>query len=216
MANFIDLTGKTFGLWTVLRRVENAGSPLRWECRCECGAEKTCDGSDLRRGKTVSCGCYRAAAQRLRATKHGNTKHPLYSRWKALVERCSNPKSISFERYGARGIRVCDRWLSFETFLEDMGAGHRAGLSIERIDNSGNYEPANCRWATAAEQARNTRRNVVVDTPSGKMTLLDACALFGVPYNRAADRYQRGWPVEKLFVERQKPGRKKGMKSTNG
>jgi hypothetical protein len=110
--------------------------------------------------------------------------------------RCKKPLLPGYWNYGGRGIRVCERWdASFEAFYEDMAASWRPGLSIDRIDNDGDYEPGNCRWATAAEQARNYRRNVVVETPWGRMCLMDAADRGGISYNTIRWRHRHGLPL---------------------
>jgi hypothetical protein len=155
----IDLTGQRFGRLVVARRAPSAASHARWLCSCDCGAESVVESRQLRSGHTRSCGCLqRDTASELSRT-HGHTvaRSAEYSTWLALRDRCSNPRNRSFRNYGGRGISVCARWDSFENFLSDMGQKPSRLHSIDRVDVNGNYEPTNCRWATAAEQNQNTR-----------------------------------------------------------
>jgi len=157
----IDLTGKTFGRLTVLSKEDNVGtSGSRWLCQCQCRNTIIAASGNLRSGATNSCGRYKKEfmAKKNKANKkHGLYKHPLYQCWLNLRNRCNNPKHQSYKNYGGRGIKVCKEWNSFKTFLEDMGE-RPDRLSIDRINNDGNYEPLNCKWSTTKEQSRNKRK----------------------------------------------------------
>ena len=151
----IDMSGRVFGRLTVLARAENSGTRTRWLCRCECGVEKPFQGGDLRVGKVVSCGCFRHEVH----TRHGLHGTREYGIWSGMIARCTNPSNTAFGYYGARGITVCDEWRSsFESFLEHIGPRPSPKHSVDRINNDGNYEPGNVRWATAKEQANNKRQ----------------------------------------------------------
>lgn len=132
-----------------------------WVCQCDCGNIAFAQTSDLRAGRHRSCGCLRVDVM----TRHGGTNHgggrtPEYRSWMSMKARCLDSDHDSYKWYGGRGITICDRWLaSFEAFLADMGARPSLKHSIDRINNDGNYEPGNCRWATANEQAQNQRHN---------------------------------------------------------
>ena len=157
MGAFIDLTGRRFGAWVVVKRVENVGNSPQaaWLCQCDCGSDpRIVVSQPLRTGKSVSCGCQKAVLIAKARTKHGRSGSKAYQVWYDMVARCTNPKSYKWPNYGGRGIKVCKEWLTFENWNADMG-DPPPGMSLERIDNQGMYERPNCKWATVAEQNQN-------------------------------------------------------------
>lgn len=168
MVAVIDVTGQRFGrLVVAARAASDKDGRAMWLCNCDCGRTSAARGKDLRSGNTMSCGCYerevRDAMALVANLRHGHSggrdvaPSPTYQSWRAMKKRCLNLNHTSWPDYGGRGITICDRWLDFEGFLADMGE-RPAGTSIDRIDNDGNYEPSNCRWATGSEQRLNQRR----------------------------------------------------------
>ena len=164
--NAIDHTGERFGkLTAVSQGPRNKWGHLSWNCICDCGAEITTGGRQLRTGDTRSCGCLAVERLIARNTTHGQARHiadntirGMYQSWADMKSRCHNPKVKAYARYGGRGIEVCGRWLSFDNFAEDMTATWEPGLSIDRIDVDGNYEQSNCRWITRAENSRRAAK----------------------------------------------------------
>lgn len=195
-----DLTGQVFGRLTVLEFAGGDGRKGWWKARCSCGTEKLFVGSELRKGRTNSCGCLAAEVASRRATTHGMSRHPVYAVWSGMLDRCELKSHFAYPRYGGRGITVCERWHRFEAFWEDMGPTYQRGLTLERKDNNAGYSPENCEWATRRAQARNTRQNRTVDTPDGRMLLCEASELTGIGMTTLEYRLDHDWPTEMLFI----------------
>ena len=156
----LDLTGRTFGRLAVVAcgGPDKRGSIL-WDCLCECGNRKPIRGADLKRGLVQSCGCWNSEVTSRRNLSHGKSTTRLYRIWQAMHDRTGNPRASNYKYYGARSIKVCAEWTDFEPFAEWAEQnGYESHLSIDRINNDGNYEPLNCRWATQSQQVRNSRR----------------------------------------------------------
>lgn len=179
----IDLTGKRFTNLVALEPVgQNKWGSFVWRCLCDCGKEHKADAGALRSGNTKSCGCLRGEKSGHTTDKNGKQKHTrTYKSWCHAKDRCFNPKCKKYPLYGGRGITMCDSWKnSFITFLKDMGECP-PNKTIDRINNDGNYEPGNCRWATPSEQANNQRQTVFLKFPSGeRVTLSTASKIYAI------------------------------------
>lgn len=160
----LRVTGQRFGRYVVQSEAEpemrsnSRGNIRRVVALCDCGNERTVHLQNLRSGKSQSCGCLSAIVTSVREADHGDSGSPEYACWAGMIQRCENPNVENWPRYGGRGIMVCERWrISYAAFLADMGRKPSPDHSIERIENDGDYEPNNCKWATSEEQRLNQR-----------------------------------------------------------
>lgn len=210
MAMRKDITGQRFGLLVAVRPFRDPKRPrFLWVCKCDCGGEQIAEPGRLSAGAVRSCGCMRVAAGKRMVQSnvtHGMTKTRVYRIWVGMRTRCSNPIQTGYENYGGRGIKVCDRWSSFELFLEDMGVPPNTRSQIDRIDVNGNYEPSNCRWVDVKENCRNKRTNNIIEFNGEKLCITDWASRIGITYQALSRRINiLGWPIEKaLTTEKRK------------
>ena len=196
MGKFIDHTGSRFGRLLVIDRGTNKGNHTRWNCVCDCGNQCLPHSMSLQSGQTQSCGCL--ALERIKAanTSHGHTighsLSPEFRSWTQMVRRCTEPSFVSYPRYGGRGITVCDRWLIFVNFLEDVGLRPGNGYTIDRIDNDGHYQPGNVKWSSVAEQNRNRRSNRWITFNGERLIASEWAKRLGLGPDLIQSRMRRG------------------------
>lgn len=191
MPNAVDLIGQKFGRLFVIQRSENRNRRATWLCICECGNKTVVRSDSLRCHYTESCGCLQRGINTERCTTHGESESLTYRTWKAMKQRCENPKNERHKYYGGRGITICERWNKFENFLEDMGKKPSPKHSIERMDVNGNYEPDNCKWATVETQSKNRRDSIKVTIEGETKVLKDWSRRYGIPYSTLRYKYEK-------------------------
>jgi hypothetical protein len=196
----VSLVGRRFGRLIVKEPAGKVKNEAFWLCMCDCGNKKIVRGGHLKSGDTSSCGCLKRENIRKSKFVHGAaivgkvTRE--YGAWQNMKKRCLNPKSSDYKNYGGRGIKVCDRWVhNFKDFFSDMGKCP-PGLTLERIDNNGNYEPSNCRWATRKEQGINTRNNRRIELNGQIKTVSEWAEITDIPDSTLRTRLRDGWTPE--------------------
>ena len=207
----LDLSGIRFGKLLAIRRAtgEDALYYTRWWCKCDCGAEKLVARSSLQKGSTTSCGCAQSESVKQRRTTHGLSRSAEYYCWKNMMNRCYKPANISYPNYGGRGIQVCQQWSKFENFLNDMGP-RPEGLSLDRKNNDGDYSKENCRWATKAEQATNTRANRLITYLGDTKTLSQWEEILGLVKGTLAYRLDHWKDLDTIMTAPPHPGKTPG------
>lgn len=202
-SKFIDLLGQRFGRLKVIGYIPpKNGKRGKWDCLCDCGKRKSLITSHLTDMGVKSCGCLLSEITTEKNRTHGKSHSRLYGIWRNMKDRCLNPNQTYFEHYGGRGIKICDEWLnSFESFHDwSMNNGYSDELTIDRIENSGNYEPDNCRWITMKKQSNNTRRNLVYTHNGQTRTLSEWADIKGFSYNKVYQRIHKlKWDFEKAI-----------------
>ena len=198
----LDLTGKQIGLLTVLKIHEKKNGNIFWDCLCECGNHCYYSTGDLNRAKIKSCGCYKK--HNPNKIKHGlsqtRIRDIIRDIWVNMLQRCENTNNPSYKYYGGRGIKVCEDWHNLVVFYNwAKESGYKKGLTLDRIDVNGNYEPINCRWATSETQANNTRKNVIVTYQGKSHTLAEWSKITGINYSTLYWRYKNEKDIIDLF-----------------
>lgn len=194
--------GKTFGLLTIEKYLfknllsDNRHYEHYFLCKCKCGNEKICAISNLKNGHIRSCGCIKNKDKII----HNKTKTRIYHIWANIKARCLNPKNPAYFNYGGRGISLCDEWLDFQSFNQwAMNNGYQKNLTIDRINNDGNYEPSNCRWVNAMTQANNRRTNKIIEHNSKNYTVAEFSRYLNISYSCLRHRLDRKWSIEKII-----------------
>ena len=213
----IDIQGKRFGRWTVIKRSEKRDSSgnVYWVCKCDCGNEVEMQGRFLRKGLVVSCGCYHNEKAEFINKKHGKSRTRIYSILCAMKSRCYSESDGKYSEYGGRGIRICPEWMGehgFENFIKWAEEnGYKTNLTIERIDVDGNYEPSNCRWATSKEQMQNTRRSRYVKYDGEIYSISELADKLNLTYMKTWHRFRnKSFGMDEL---REEDRIKRGLKN---
>lgn len=202
-----DLTGRRFGRLTVIEFYDHNkyGQPI-WSCECDCGNTKIITGSELRSGSTSSCGClWRERIMEAKVT-HGMSRSLIYAEYKNMKNRCYNENAHNYNYYGGRGIKMCERWRDdIHEFYDDVSIlpnFGKEGYSLDRIDNDGDYEPGNVRWATHREQCNNRRPRIgnrIHEYNGEKLSLREISNITGISYSTLNNRIRKGWEPERAF-----------------
>ena len=201
----IDLSGKNFGRLIVLEQCgRNSDKRILWLCSCICGNSVVISGKLLSNGDTKSCGCLRKQLM----TKHGHSRTRVYRTWQNMIQRCLNPLNKSYADYGGRGITICQRWLTFDNFLEDLGE-NPTNQTLDRIDNNKGYDKSNCKWSTPKQQSHNRRDNCLVTHNSRTQCLATWAEEVGISRAVIQYRLNRGWCIKRAIEQRPRKYKKK-------
>jgi hypothetical protein len=202
----LNVLGERFGKYTVIKYFGRINNASMWTCRCDCGQIRNVSLSNLRCGGALSCGCAGIEKMIKRTLTHGHSRGGKKSReyisWTAMLQRCYNKACMGYPYYGGRGITVCDRWRkSFENFLEDMGEKPNGKYSIDRIDNNGNYEPSNCRWATNEEQLKNRSVSIRIEYMGETKSVTEWAEIIGITTGSMRYRLSKGLSIGDILSE---------------
>lgn len=201
--NIPDIVGNRYGRWTVIGNADKCQSgEKKILCRCDCGTEKVLRRSSVTSGNSKSCGCYASEEKIKNATSHGCSRTRLYRIWAGIIQRCyNNTEDYEWQKYGGRGIGTCNDWRDFGKFKEwALSNGYNDKLTIDRIDNNGNYEPSNCRWATIYEQNNNKRTSKMIFFNGETGTVREFADKYGLKYSCLYARLKAGWDVKSALL----------------
>lgn len=191
---FQDLAGTKFGKLTAVSRDKSRRGTF-WTCLCDCGNTTTVAAGNLKSGAQISCGCVHRQLAGARQFRHGMVGSREYQAWTHAKKRCTNPRDGAYRNYGGRGITMCRKWTeSFQAFYEDMGPCPE-GLTLDRIDNEGHYEPGNCRWTNRVVQNNNTRNTVLITYEGVTRSMSEWAELKGISKSALRYRYENGLPL---------------------
>lgn len=207
-----SMIGTRYGMLQIIGVSQSEkGNTTYAKCKCDCGNIVKILPFLLFRGERKSCGCAKTNNPMLSNSsstscgnfKDGRTKHNLYGVWKQMIDRCENPSAKHYDRYGGRGIKVCEEWKDFWKFVEwsDSVGGRPKKYSLDRINNDGNYEPSNCRWASQFVQTRNTSRNFIIEYNGVSKTVTDWGIELGINPQTITNRINRGWDIKRALSE---------------
>ena len=205
----VELVGMVIGRLTVIKEAGRRNGKILWSCICSCGKNINAASGDLRSGNTKSCGCLRKEITATIRKKHGMCRTRTYATWSGMISRCENKNNEAYDRYGGRGVFICKEWReSFECFLHDMGVAPE-GLTIERIDNDAGYSKENCKWATYADQAKNTRRTRLITANGETLCISDWADRLGASESTIRCRIDRfNWsPIDAVSKPIRRIGR---------
>jgi hypothetical protein len=193
--------GDRYGRLTIIREDKKKEKSRWFLCKCDCGDEKSLRLNDLRRGSIKSCGCLLRETSAARKIKHGACETRLYSIWAHMKQRCLNEDNQDYKYYGGRGIIVCKEWMDFQSFnVWAIENGYDDSLTIDRIDNNGNYEPSNCRWSSREDQVNNTRKTINICYEGKTKSLKQWSKILGMKYTTLYRRLSKGWSVDEAFT----------------
>lgn len=207
MGAYLDISGQRYGRLVAIERCKRKkGKKTAWMCVCDCGNEANVNLGDLRSGRTKSCGCYRREntaiiGKTAKRVTHGDTDSRLYRIWNAMKNRCLRESTNAYQWYGNRGISICNEWLEYQEFKAwAVENGYSDKLTIDRIDNEGNYEPSNCRWITNKEQQRNKSNSRFITIDGETKCLSEWAEMHDMDRSTLRYRLNAGWDKDRLFI----------------